>query len=203
MKSIVKNTVVITLITLVAGALLGLVYTITKEPITKQDELAKEKACNAVFEEADSFDTLVAEEDPAIQAYIEQSGYAGQTIDEVMEAKDASGNRIGYVLTVTSHEGYGGDIRFTMGVQEDGTLNGISFLELSETAGLGMNAAKDDFKNQFSGKQVESFSVTKTGAASDREIDAISGATITSTAVTKAVNAGLSAVEFLKGGNNG
>ena len=50
---------------------------------------------------------------------------------------------IGYVLTVTDHEGYGGDIQFTMGVRIDGTLNGISFLSIGETAGLGMKATEE------------------------------------------------------------
>ena len=202
MKSIVKNTVIITAITLIAGVLLGLVYEITKEPIARQNALAKQAACQAVFEEADSFESVLSDEDADLQAYLAEAGYDAQTIDEVMEAKDTSGNGIGYVLTVTSHEGYGGDIQFTLGVTAEGTVNGISFLSISETAGLGMNANKDEFKSQYAGKTVESFVVTKTGAVTDNEIDAISGATVTSNAVTNGVNAGLSAVEYLKGGNN-
>ena len=202
MKGIVKNTVIITLITLVAGCLLGLVYEVTKDPIAKQNELAKQEACKAVFAEADSFEAVISEEDADIQACVAEAGYSAQTIDEVMEAKDASGNVLGYVLTVTSGEGYGGDIQFTMGVQIDGTVNGISFLSISETAGLGMNAQKDEFKGQYAGKNVDAFSVTKAGASADNEIDAISGATITSNAVTNGVNAGIVAVNYLKGGNN-
>lgn len=202
MKGIVKNTVIITLITLVAGCLLGLVYEVTKDPIAKQNELAKQEACKAVFAEADSFEAVISEEDADLQACVTDAGYSAQTIDEVMEAKDASGNVLGYVLTVTSGEGYGGDIQFTMGVQIDGTVNGISFLSISETAGLGMNAQKDEFKGQYAGKNVDAFSVTKAGASADNEIDAISGATITSNAVTNGVNAGIVAVNYLKGGNN-
>lgn len=202
MKGIVKNTVIITLITLIAGVLLGLVYEITKDPIAKQNELAKQEACEKVFDGAESFDAVITGEDADIQAYITEAGYTAQTIDEVMEAKDASGNVLGYVLTVTSGEGYGGDIQFTMGVKEDGTVNGISFLSISETAGLGMKADTDEFKGQFADKNVTSFTVTKTGASADDEIDAISGATITSNAVTNGVNAGLAAFEYLKGGNS-
>ena len=86
-------------------------------------------------------------------------------------------------------------------VKEDGTVNGISFLSISETAGLGMKADTDEFKGQFADRNAASFSVTKTGASADNEIDAISGATITTNAVTKGVNAGLAAIEYLKGGN--
>lgn len=201
MKGIIKNTVIITTITLVAGILLGLVYEITKEPIRIQNELAKQEACQAIFADADSFEAVVSEKDADIQAAVAAAGYTAQTIDEVMEAKDVSGNPLGYVLTVTSGEGYGGDIQFTMGVQMDGTVNGISFLEIAETAGLGMNADTDEFKSQYVGKNVESFLVTKTGASADNEIDAISGATVTTDAVTNGINAGLAAVVYLKGGN--
>ena len=117
-----------------------------------------------------------------------------------MVAEDASGETLGYAFTITDSEGYGGDIQFTMGVQNDGTLNGISILSISETAGLGMKATTDDFKNQFKDKNVEKFTYTKTGASSDDEIDAISGATITTNAMTNGVNAGLCAFRYVEGG---
>lgn len=60
--------------------------------------------------------------------------FTAQTIDEIMVAEDASGETLGYAFTVTDSEGYGGDIQFAMGVQNDGTLNGISILSISETA---------------------------------------------------------------------
>ena len=97
---------------------------------------------------------------------------------------------LGYVITVNDHEGYGGDIEFMMGVRTDGTLNGISLLAISETAGLGMRA-EEVLKPQFVNKKVESFEYVKSGAAGENQIDAISGATITTHAVTNGVNAGL------------
>ena len=87
-----------------------------------------------------------------------------------------------------------------MGVRSDGTTNGISFLSLSETAGLGMEADTDSFKSQFAGKNVDKFQYTKSGATVDEEIDALSGATITTNAVTNAVNAGLEYVKSINGG---
>src|SRR5699024_4500532 len=113
---------------------------------------------------------------------------------------DASGETLGYAINMTTSEGYGGDISFSMGVQMDGTMNGISILSINETAGLGMNAQKDEFKNQYSNKNVESFEVTKTGASADNQINAISGATITSDAITGGVNAGLCAFNYVKEG---
>ena len=124
-----------------------------------------------------------------LTAFVKENGFDA-SIDGVAQALSGDGSVLGYVITVTDHEGYGGDIQFTMGVADDGTLNGISLLSISETAGLGMRAG-EVLVPQFAGKQVEQFSYTKTGAASDDQIDAISGATITTNAVVNGVNAGL------------
>lgn len=201
MNTIIKDTLALTLITLVAGTCLGGVYEITKEPIANQEETAKQEAYKAVFQDADSFEYIIETEDAKLQAYLAENDYTAQTINEVMEAKDSSGNLLGYAFNVTTSEGYGGDITFSMGVQEDGTLNGIEILSIGETAGLGMNADTDEFKGQFKDKQVDKFEVTKTGSSADSEIDALSGATITSKAMTGGVNAGLCAFEYTKGGN--
>ncbi len=200
-NTIVKDTIAITLITLVAGLALGGVQGITAEPIAQQRQLAKDEAYKAVFADADSFETIVAEEDPEIEAFLDESGYASQNIDEVVQAMDASGNPLGYAFTVTTSEGYGGDIQFAMGVKEDNTLNGISILSIAETAGLGMKADTDEFKGQFANKNVEKFEYTKSGATDDSQIDALSGATITTNAMVNGVNAGLCAFTYEKGGN--
>ena len=188
----IKNTFSLLIITLVAGLLLGLVYEITKNPIAKEQQKAKEEAYKEVFIDADSFEEIVL--DGQSNREFKKQGWDA-VIDEAMKVFDKDKNEIGYVLTVTDHEGYGGDIQFAMGVRSDGTLNGISFLSLSETAGLGMKATEEEFYGQYAGKNVEFFSVTKTEASSDNEIDALSGATITSNAMTKAVN---SAVVYYK-----
>ena len=199
-NTIIKDTIILTLITLIAGGVLGLVYEITKDPIAKQQELAKQEAYKAVFEDADTFEVCVETEDADLAAYLAGEGFEAQTVNEIMEAKDASGETLGYAINLTTSEGYGGDITFSMGVQADGTLNGISILTISETAGLGMNATKDEFKGQFKEKQADAFEVTKTGASKENEINAISGATITSNAVTQGVNCGLKAFEYIKEG---
>ncbi|MDO4337925.1 MAG: RnfABCDGE type electron transport complex subunit G [Eubacteriales bacterium] len=201
-NSIVKDTLAITVITLVAGLALGIVQDITADPIAQQQLKAKQEAYQAVFSDADSFEEVVlSEEDAAdLQAYLDENGYGAQRIDEVMGALDSSGAEIGYAFTVTTTEGYGGDIQFAMGVQTDGTMNGISILDISETAGLGMKATTADFQDQFKDKNVEKFEYTKNGAAADNQIDALSGATITTNAMTNGVNAGLCAFQYVKGG---
>ena len=198
MNTILKNTISITVITLVAGLALGVVQDITAGPIATQQEKSKEEAYKTVFEDADKFEVYSA--DDGLTSYLSDNGFTAQTIDEIMVAEDASGETLGYAFTVTDSEGYGGNIQFAMGVQNDGTLNGISILSISETAGLGMKATTDSFKDQFKDKKVEKFTYTKTGATSDDQIDAISGATITTNAMTNGVNAGLCAFQYVEGG---
>lgn len=200
-NTILKDTLALVLITLVAGAALGGVYTITAHPIAHQNQLAKDEAYKAVFADADTFEVIIDQEDAQLEAYLDENGYPAQTINEVVQAMDSSGSPLGYAFTVTTSEGYGGDIQFAMGVKDDQTLNGISILSISETAGLGMKADTDEFKGQFADKNVEAFQYTKNGASADNEIDALSGATITTNAVVNGVNAGLCAFAYEKGGN--
>ena len=198
MKGMIKDALILFAITLIAGLMLGVVNDITKEPIARQEQKAKTEACQNVFADAASFEEQEMED--ATQA-LADAGLTGADIDELMAAKDASGALLGYVITVTDHEGYGGDIQFSMGVTTDGVLNGISLLSISETAGLGMRAG-EVLVPQFENKDVDRFTYTKTGSTADSEIDAISGATITTSAVVNGVNAGLVYFdEFLKGGS--
>jgi electron transport complex protein RnfG len=189
-KSMLKDALILFAITVVAGLLLGIVYNVTKEPIANQQAKAKIEASKNVFAIAQDFTEYGAFDADKASSALTEAGLSGMDIDEVSEALDGSGNLLGYVITVTDHNGYGGDIQFSMGVTLEGTLNGISLLSISETAGLGMRAG-DVLVPQFTDKNVESFTYTKTGSTSDSEIDAISGATITTKAVVNGVNAGL------------
>lgn len=202
-SKIIKDALALFIITIIAGVLLGFVYEITKEPIQVTKEKAKREAYQIVYNEAKNFeanDELVKQVKSSADI-LTQNGFANIVIDEALEAKDESGETLGLALTVTTKEGYGGDITITIGIANDQTVKGMEILSISETAGLGMKAKDDNFKSQYKDKKVNSFAVTKNGAASDNEIDAISGATITSNAVTGAMNAGISFSEnYLTGG---
>lgn len=202
-NKIIKDALALTLITLVAGVALGGVYEITKDPIAKQEAQAKAEAYEQVFTDAAAFEEVKMDDSliQTIRDQLDQEGYKAQSIEEVMRAEDQSGETLGYAFAVVTSEGYGGDIRFSMGVQNDGTLNGISILSIGETAGLGMNADTPAFKDQFVGKQVEKLQYTKNGATQDDEINAISGATVTTNAMTNGVNAGLCAFRVMEGGD--
>lgn len=200
MKNMLKDAAILFAITLIAGAVLGFVYDVTKAPIAEQEAKAKSEACKEVFADAAAFEALESSEEE-MTAAAAAGGYDKVSVNEVLTASDVSGAALGYVITVTSHEGYGGDIQFSMGVRNDGTLNGISILSISETAGLGMRA-DEVLKPQFADKKVSQFICTKSGAVSDDQIDAISSATITTNAVINAVNAGLYYFQTeLEGGN--
>ncbi len=186
-KESLKNALILIAITLFAGLVLGLVYEVTKDIIIQREADDKKAACMEVFPGAADFEPVADFMTPAVRAELDGAGYEAVTIDEVLQAKSTDGSAAGYVFTVTTSEGYGGDITFIAGVSGDGTLNGISILTINETAGLGMNAEKV-LKPQFAGRNVEKFAYTKTGASSDNEVDAISGATITTNAFVNAVN---------------
>lgn len=185
MNKIIKNTLILTIITLVAGVGLGFVYEITKDPIAMAQDKAKKEAWQAVFPEADLNDFKLAELDEAAASEAVEKLGIKATVDEACTVGET-----GYVITATAKEGYGGDIQITVGITEDGTVNGVSILSISETAGLGMRATDPAFYGQYEGKQAEKFVVSKDGGNGE-PIDALSGATITSRAVTDAVNATL------------
>ena len=194
MKEMLKNAGILLAITVIAGFILGAVYQITKGPIAEAEAAATMKAYKEVFADAADFAELEVDADALAAGDI-----IGTDIDRVLEAKGADGELLGYVFVITNHEGYAGDIQFTLGVSNDGTTNGISILAISETPGLGMEA-ENVLKPQFAGKKAMQFNYTKTGAVSEDQIDAISGATITTNAVTNGVNAGLYYFQNVLGG---
>ena len=197
MKENIRAVITLTVITLTAGILLGYVYELTKQPIAEKTLEAKLNSYRTVFPDAADFAESEKVDTGSAAAVLSDNGYDKESVDECLAAVDAGGSELGYVMTVTTAEGYGGDITISMGVRNDGTLNGIEILSISETAGLGMKADTDEFKDKFRDKKVAQFNYTTSGAAAEYEIDALSGATITTNAMVNAVNAGLSYAKSL------
>ena len=191
MKKIIKNTLILTSITVISGLLLGLVYDITKEPIAAARENTRQEAFHSVLHDASYFEEYEGYDAQKAGELLGENGYDSDEITETVVGKDDSGETVGYVVNVISHEGYAGDIEISVGIAADGTVRGIEMLSIGETAGLGMKADEADFKDQFKDKNVEKFTYTKSGESGDNMIDAISGATITTNAVTNAVDAAL------------
>ncbi len=211
MKGMIKDTLIMFAITLIAGLLLGFTYELTKEPIAKQEQEASDRACAEVFYEADANGELQkvvdltfeeAAADEALSAKLKEDGFKGAVIDKVFTATDSNGNVYGYVIGVTSKEGYGGDISIYVGITTDRIVKGTSILSISETPGLGMRAS-EVLVPQFRERKAESFLVTKAGATMDNEIDAITSATITSKAYTGAVNTALHYFDLMSANASG
>ena len=194
MNKIIKNALILAAITLIAGLLLGAAHQVTLEPIQKQRRKKNRNPVRTYSRRQLPLKkvTMSDAEQAELTAALIGHGFEAQTIDELHACqKTHPARRSAWLRSSPQTEGYGGGMQFSMGIASDGTTKGISFLSLSETAGLGMRADTDDFKNQFKDKNVEAFSYTKSGASADDEIDALSGATLTTNAVTNGVNAGI------------
>ena len=186
--------IVLAVITLAAGFALSGIYTMTKDTIEEQKMNANiasyQEVCpDAVsFEKIEAADTAIAELEGAVYG----TGFGRAYINSAVEGKDDSGNTVGYVIGVTSMDGYDGNVTLSLGLNAEGTVNGIAFTTLNETPGMGMRVDEPAFKDQFNNKSVNAFVLNKAGnAASDEEIDTVTGASTTSGAVVNAVNAGL------------
>lgn len=194
-NTILKDAFVLFIITLIAGLCLGYVNEITQDKIASAKEKSKQEAYEKVFEDAVEFslnDELTRTAVTESEKWLTDAGYnKAVVIEEALLAKNEKGELLGYVFSITGKEGYGGDINISLGVFTDGTISGIEILTMSETAGLGAKCTEDSFKNQFAGKNADALEVVKSSTGSASDINAISGATITSKAVTKAVNAGI------------
>ena len=124
MNKIVKNTLILTAITVVSGLLLGIVYNVTKEPIAQAQENTKQEAYRAVLTDASSFETVDFDAESAL-SLLSENGYTSDTITEVAEGKDDSGETIGYVISVQSSEAYDGTLDLSVGIGSDGTVKGV------------------------------------------------------------------------------
>ena len=170
------------IISAVAALLLALTNSVTASTIAQRNEQANAEARKLVLESAQDFEEVKD---------VKTDNSKGVEVSEIYEAKDASGNTVGYTLKVLP-SGYGGTIELMVGIDSaKGQVSGINVVSNSETAGLGAKSPDPEFSDQYKGKPLEELSVLKNGTPGDTEIKAISGATITSTAVTNGVDAAI------------
>lgn len=160
------------MIAAVAAFVLALVNAVTADTIAQHAEEKRQAAMASVMPGANVFSEMY-NEDTSIDRI--SGAYAGTAF-------------LGYCVEV-SPNGFGGTISLMVGVDESGSVTGVSILQHSETAGLGAKAADPAFLNQYIGK---SGSITVN--VSGNSIQAITGATITSKAVTQGINTALTAV---------
>ena len=204
LKRVPRPVIALTAITLIAGLALSGVYSGTKETIENARISANAASFKVVVPGAEKFEAD-ADVDKAIadlDGQVYGTDFGRCFIDEAYTGLDADGNVSGYVVRVTSADGFDGNLSLALGLDAEGTVNGIAFTELNETPGMGMRCDEPEFKDQFAGKAVTKFTLNKAGGSTaDEEIDTVSGASTTSGAVVNAVNAGLDFFHSLmKGG---
>lgn len=192
----IKCVICILTITLLAGLLLGFVYNITKKPIEEAARKEFDKSCSKIFTDAGC--TFEEADMPADIKEEAEALYGESSLDAVYNVcKD--GVRCGRIVCSTSHGGYAGDISILVGFDNEGFIKGVSVISINETPGLGMNA-QDLLAGQFEGKNESAFILTKNGKSKSNEIDVMSGATVTSNAVTEAVNIAVKYNSVVSGG---
>ena len=182
-KAILIPTISLFSICLVVAVLLAGTNELTKGAIAenqqKKADEAKAEVCAAavVFEEVKGIDA------------------------EAFKGLDKDGNLVGYAIPA-SHKGYGGEIELMVGISAQGEITGVTILSINETPGLGMNAKNESFTNQFLTNVPDNGFTAKSDDPSKEKIDALTGATITSEAVSEAVNKAIDVYRSLDGGGN-
>ncbi len=193
MNKIVKLAVVLGVISAIAGGILAGVYQFTAPVIEARNQAALKAGLLEVFPGNYKFSELkikLKSPDPAV------------TFGKIYKVEDSSGNLVGIILDVTT-PGDQAPIEMLVGVNRNGTINGVKILKSLETPGLGANASnphyyvnkkkKITFLGQFKGKKVTDPFIPK------KDVIAITGATITSTAVSRGVKAaGVAAYEYMQ-----
>ncbi len=190
LRDMLKPSITLFLICVIVSLLLGFTNSATQDKIAERMALDAENARKEVLASADSFETV----DEAESIFQENSGLA--TVKEAYVGFKGD-SIVGYVFSVVT-KGYGGEMTITVGIEDSGMISGVKIGQNQETPGLGSKAAEKPFISQLSGfVPGKPLKVVKGVKNASEEIDAISGATITSRAVVNAVQAAVDASEEL------
>ena len=192
MKNAITITIKLLIITIISAVALGAVNYITAEPIAEQMKAAALEARQAAFPEAADFIPLY-DPDAAETADVTLSSLLGTDevpdgygiIKNVYTAVDANGKELGIAAGVVT-KGFNSGLNLTIGIALDGTIKGVIVGDNTETAGLGAKASEASFEGQYTGKAAP-LGVVKSNPG-DSDIQAITGATITTKGITNAVN---------------
>lgn len=183
-KDIIYPTFILVAICLVITAALVGTNGMTEAKIAELNAKTEEEAKQEVLPEADGFTTeTISTDNGEVEYYVATNG-------------------AGYVFA-TSNKGYGGQVGVMTGISSEGEITGVKVVSHNETPGLGAKAADASFSDQYKMPIPEggSVEVTKTGKSADNQIEAISGATITSNAVTTSVNNAIALFNEIGGAN--
>ena len=179
-KSVVVPALILCVICIVISASLALTNYLTADKILAAQAQKEQESRQIVLADAESFEPGE-----------DESYYVGKKGTDT----------VGYVF-VTESKGYGGTIKVMTGIGADDEIKGIVILTMNETPGLGANVGKADFTDKYK-QGAKELTVVKNQVAKDGQIEAVTGATISSKAVTDAVNGAVKIYESIKekGGN--
>lgn len=213
--TMMKDALILCAITLILGAILAGVYTVTKKPIEDAQAKTNNEACQKVVETG----ATVGDDDAAlvkeVNAYFAEHDLSNQKTSEgdllsvyvevtqVHKVTDKDKKENGRVYLANAKKGYGGNISFALGVNGEGKVTGISITSESETAGLGANCENADWQKSFAGKVLPldpAQNMYNKNEETDSQVQALSGATVTSRAITNAVKGILFASTSSEGG---
>ena len=188
-KKYMRDMVPLVVICLVSALLLASFNLLTKDPIQQNSQRAAEETRTRMLPIASSFEPMEVTE--------------GSNMDSVYQGLDASGEPVGYVIQTTVN-GYGGEVVVTLGMDMDGVITGVDVggENFSETPGLGALAKEPEFTQQYIGKKVPLTLVKGNEPKGENTIDAISGATRTSSAVNGGINLAGKYISDLSGGGS-
>ena len=213
--TMMKDALILCAITLILGAILAGVYTVTKKPIEDAQAKTNNEACQKVVETG----ATVGDDDAAlvkeVNAYFAEHDLSNQKTSEgdllsvyvevtqVHKVTDKDKKENGRVYLANAKKGYGGNISFALGVNGEGKVTGISITSESETAGLGANCENADWQKSFAGKVLPSDpaqNMYNKNEETDSQFKALPAATVTSRAITNAVKGILFASTSSEGG---
>ena len=181
-REIIRMVVTLFAISLICSSILGVVNAVTKDKIAEIEAETRAAAMREVLPDAETFTD--------VSDALSEEFKTENTITGIFSATASDGADAGYAVMVAPR-GFGGEIVMIVGIGTDGAVTGVVITEMSETAGLGTKAHDPAFLSQYAGKS-GSLSVVK-GEAGENQISAITGATVTSRAVTTGVLAAMKA----------
>lgn len=178
MKDTIKLSLTLFIITAISALILSLSNNITAPVIAQSDEVKKEQAKLELLSDADEFKPV---DEEVLKAVKDED-------NNITECEEALKNNeiIGYIFKATT-SGYGGDIEFMIGISE-GKLKGIQIIKHTETPGLGASMMKPSFMNSFKEKSIDNELTAVSAPVNDSEVQSITSATVTTTAVVGEVN---------------
>lgn len=210
--TMIKDAIILCVITLVLGAVLAGVYALTKETIDGKQIEANNLACASVVADGDKVKNADSDSLKKAEEFLKKHDLSNKEVKdeesslikhvEISEVHPT--DKGGYVFLATAKKGYGGDIGFALGMDANGAITGISITSQAETAGLGANCMDEAWQKSFQGKVLPSNpadNMYNKNGATDTQVQALSGATVTSKAITNAVKGILFFADTVRGAN--